>query len=82
MTGNGIYQAIIERAKRAGLEGVHPHVFRHTWAHDMKMSDMQDPELMHLAGWSSAQMPQRYGASAVGERASSAYRGMSPVDKL
>ncbi len=61
MTGNGIYQAIIERAKRAGLEGIHPHVFRHTWAHDMKVSGMQ-------LGPMTPQQPvgslSRHGASA------------------
>jgi site-specific recombinase XerD len=82
MTGNGIYQAVLRRAEQAGVEGISPHTFRHSWAHDLKASGMQDPELMHLAGWSSAQMPQRYGASAVGERARSAYRRMSPVDRL
>ena len=82
MTDNGIYQAILERAKRAGLEGVHPHQFRHTWAHKLSADGMPESQLMHLAGWSSTQMAQRYGASAVGERARATYRRMSPVDKL
>ena len=68
MTDNGIYQAILERAKRAGLEGIHPHQFRHTWAHKLSADGMPESQLMHLAGWSSTQMASRYGASAVGER--------------
>jgi site-specific recombinase XerD len=82
MTDNGIYQAILERAKRAGLEGIHPHQFRHTWAHLLSSEGMPESQLMHLAGWSSTQMAQRYGASAVGERARATYRRMSPVDRL
>jgi hypothetical protein len=43
---------------------------------------MPESQLMHLAGWASTQMAQRYGASAVGERARATYKRMSPVDKL
>jgi integrase len=82
MTDNGIYQAVLERAKKAGLEGIHPHQFRHTWAHKLSAEGMPESQLMHLAGWSSTQMAQRYGASAVGERARATYKRMSPVDKL
>ena len=82
MTDNGIYEAIERRAKKAGLEGVHPHQFRHTWAHLLSADGMQETQLMHLAGWSSTQMAQRYGASALGERARATYRRMSPGDKL
>ena len=82
MTDNGIYQAILERAKKAGLKGIHPHQFRHTWAHKLSADGMPESQLMHLAGWSSTQMASRYGASAVGERARATYRRMSPVDKL
>jgi len=82
MTDNGIYEAIERRAKKAGLDGVHPHQFRHTWAHLLSAEGMQETQLMHLAGWSSTQMAQRYGASALAERARATYRKMSPGDKL
>jgi site-specific recombinase XerD len=82
MTDNGLYQAVLERARKAGLAGIYIHRLRHTWAHLLSAEGMPESQLMHLAGWASTQMAQRYGASAVGERARATYKRMSPVDKL
>jgi integrase len=82
MTDNGIYQAVLERARKAGVEGMGIHRLRHTWAHELSSEGMPESQLMHLAGWSSTQMASRYGASAIGERARATYKRMSPVDKL
>lgn len=38
MTDNGIGQMLRRRAKEAGLEHLHPHMFRHTFAHRWQMS--------------------------------------------
>jgi site-specific recombinase XerD len=39
MTGSGIYQVVERRAEEAGYDpqGVHPHMFRHTFANDWQM---------------------------------------------
>ena len=79
---SGLYQIIERRCELAGIPRIHPHQFRHTFAHKLQAANMNDSDLMYLAGWKSREMLNRYGASAAAERAIEAHSRVSPADGL
>jgi site-specific recombinase XerD len=80
MTSSGIAQVIARRCADAGLPRLHPHQFRHTFAHEYLGNGGQEGDLQRLAGWRSPAMLRRYGASMADDRARKAYT--SPADRL
>jgi site-specific recombinase XerD len=79
---SGILQVVRRRGREAGLGKLHPHLFRHTFAHEMLSAGMQEGDLLMLGGWRDRTMLSRYGASAAEERARDAYKRPSPGDRL
>ena len=50
LTHDGIYKAITGRAKEAGIEHVHPHLFRHTFITWAKLKGISNEEIAAITG--------------------------------
>jgi site-specific recombinase XerD len=83
MTSNAVQQMFRRRGRVIlGINNLHPHMLRHTFADTWLGNDGQEGDLMELAGWKSRQMLTRYAAKTRSERARAAYQGRSPMDRL
>jgi len=82
MSPDGVRERMQVRGAMAGIEDLHPHRFRHTFAHDFLMAGGQERDLKRLAGWSSDIMLERYGASVADERAKAAAHRMKRGDRV
>lgn len=68
---SAIYQMLRRRAEQAGYDpnSIHPHLFRHTAAHEFMANGGQTGDAMQIFGWKDEAMVQRYGRSGAQERA-------------
>jgi site-specific recombinase XerD len=82
LSPDGARERVKIRGELAGIEHLHPHRFRHTFAHDFLMSGGQERDLKRLAGWSSDVMLERYGASAADVRAKAAAQRLKRGDRV
>jgi len=84
--GAATYNIVWDLVRKAGITegvtGAHPHLLRHTWAHDLKAHGAELEVLMSLGGWRTTSMPMKYGRAEKSARAVEAYQRMgSPVDR-
>jgi site-specific recombinase XerD len=82
LSPDGVREALNVRAAAAGIDDLHPHRFRHTFAHAWLVNGGQERDLKRLAGWSSDVMLERYGASAADARAKSAAKRLKLGDRV
>lgn len=82
LSTDGARERMNVRAEQAGIDHLHPHQFRHTFAHDFLMAGGQERDLKRLAGWTSDTMLERYGASAADARARAAAQRLKRGDRV
>jgi len=82
LSPDGARERMNVRGQQAGIADLHPHRFRHTWAHDFLINGGQERDLKRLAGWSSDVMLERYGASAADARAKAAAQRLKRGDRV
>jgi site-specific recombinase XerD len=82
LTDSGIAQTIRDLGMRAGIEGLHPHVLRHSWRHHAASAGMSREDMMALGGWRSDAMLRRYASSTANARALESAREIALGDKL
>ena len=81
-SADGVRDLLRRLGTAAGVDGLHPHRFRHTFAHDFLLAGGQGPDLKRLAGWSSDVMLERYGSSGADVRAREAVKRMRRGDRV
>jgi site-specific recombinase XerD len=78
----GVGEMLERRCAEAGIGHIHPHQFRHTFAHQWKVGGGNEDALMRIMGWRSREMLSRYGASAGSARARLQHQELSPGDRI
>jgi integrase len=51
MTASGLAQMLKRRCRAAGIDHLHLHQFRHTFAHRWRADGASEDDLMRIAGW-------------------------------
>jgi site-specific recombinase XerD len=82
LDADGVKAMLKRRGADAGIADLHPHAFRHTWAHAFRAAGGNEGDLMLLGGWRSRAMLDRYGKAAAADRAAEAYRRLSLGDRI
>ena len=82
LTPSGVRQVVRRRAEAAGIEGVHPHMFRHAYADAHLKAGGEETTLMSALGWSSRAMVQRYAAANKAERGLAAQERLALGDRV
>jgi integrase len=71
---------LARRGEQAGIEGLTPHRFRRTFAHDWLAVGGSEIDLMQNTGWKTMAMIDVYARQLAAERARAAHARLSPGD--
>jgi integrase/recombinase XerD len=82
VSGHALCVIFARLGERAGVEGVHPHRFRHTFATWAIESGAREIDVQMLLGHSDLTMTQRYARTYTSEQAVRAHGALSPVNRL
>ncbi len=83
LTGNGMALMLTRRCKEAGLEHLHLHQLRHTWAHDQLSAGANEGDVERLGGWSpGSPMLRRYTSALADQRARDSARRLARGDRV
>ncbi len=74
LTEDGLRQMLERRAAKAGLDHIHLHQLRHSFAHYWLADGGSESDLMRIAGWKSQEMVRKYASSTAQDRAIKASR--------
>ena len=80
LLSNGVCQLLRRLAKRANIEGMHPHRFRHSYAINALRAGMPEQVLKIVGGW--RKIPETYFKTLGEEDAIEFHRQVSPGDRL
>lgn len=79
---NGLKQLLIRLKKKTGIEKVHAHRFRHTFATWAIQHDARELDVQYLLGHASPDMVRRYSSSYGSEQAATRHVRFSPADQM
>jgi integrase len=75
-------QMIARRARQAGIDHVHAHQFRHTYAATFLDNGGTESALMRQAGWRSRKVMERYTKTTADARADREARQLNLGDRV
>jgi site-specific recombinase XerD len=82
MTDSGIRNMVARRGEEAGIQNVHPHRFRRSFADKWLASGGSTDDLMHITGWKTYDMVREYTEARGIARAHDAHARLSPGDRI
>jgi site-specific recombinase XerD len=82
MTDSGIRDMVGRRGEQAGIQNVHPHRFRRSFADSWLAAGGSPDDLMHITGWKTYDMVREYTEARGIARAHNAHARLSPGDRI